>query len=426
MLRTRALFAGWVVVLLVSPMVQRSSFASDLFVVSVGVEPSLSANGQRDLYGWDAGYIRRALVSAEPLYDTVHSRVLQGKDAHLQNVTDALEWLQKQVKPADTAVVFFSAHGDLDKKRGFYIHLAQSPGQATQLWGTELRSALNKLPGKVAVLLDTCHSGAALPPESERVGKTNDQVHWLSACKSTELSFGQSKDRKQPHGHFVVAVCEGLRGAADSDHNGIVTFSELADFVPACASRLDRRQRAVSYKPKGQSIELAVVDRAFAPVKRTHKTVPHDPANTRNPFGYVDIINPFGSESVNFAEQVKLAGADDDANAEQWSTFRSAETDISGPWNGRWNYETSPQEWKAGRARVQIIKDRVFIGYYDDSGTYLIEAKRTGDRLIGSYQSVKPLGRSTPWVGRIVSPTRIDGSWISGRWDLRRKPVRKK
>jgi hypothetical protein len=53
---------------------------------------------------------------------------------------------------------------------------------------------------------------------------------------------------------------------------------------------------------------------------------------------------------------------------------------------------------------------------------YLIELRRAGDDLlVGRYKNLTIASDSTPWVGGIISPERIDGRWAGGRWDLRRR-----
>ncbi len=56
---------------------------------------------------------------------------------------------------------------------------------------------------------------------------------------------------------------------------------------------------------------------------------------------------------------------------------------------------------------------------YKDATTHLFEAQERGDRLVGRFVNVES-GESSPWVGRVVTPYRIDGYWKNGRWDLRR------
>src|SRR4051794_18774886 len=111
---------------------------ADLFILSIGVEPTLTANGERDWYAQDAEYVRQALVRAEPLYDTVHSRVLNGDRATRARVLQALDWLARSVNRTDVVVFFLSGHGDVDPDQGYQIHLAASATQGEGkdvLWG---------------------------------------------------------------------------------------------------------------------------------------------------------------------------------------------------------------------------------------------------------------------------------------------------
>jgi hypothetical protein len=86
--------------------------SGDLYILSVGVEPRLTAKGKRDPYAGDAWFVRQALAQAEPLYATTHTRVLAGARATRKEVLEALAWLGKSVGERDVAVLFFSTHGD--------------------------------------------------------------------------------------------------------------------------------------------------------------------------------------------------------------------------------------------------------------------------------------------------------------------------
>src|SRR5436853_5855157 len=80
----------------------------DLYILTVGVDPNLTAQCKRDPYAGDAWFVRQALAQAEPLYATTHSRVLAGERATRAGVLEALAWLGKSVAERDVAVIFFS------------------------------------------------------------------------------------------------------------------------------------------------------------------------------------------------------------------------------------------------------------------------------------------------------------------------------
>lgn len=139
----------------------------------------------------------------------------------------------------------------------------------------------------------------------------------------------------------------------------------------------------------------------------------------RNPFSVDDVPDPTAGDVEDFARTVQIA--DDpklDDNALAWVTVATPETGLEGAWTSRWRTGTSG--WQEGVASVRVLDDRVFI-LYRDRGTYLIEATRRGDRLVGRYVNAHRPDDTSPWLGVIIDPYRIDGYWANGgRWDLRR------
>jgi hypothetical protein len=143
----------------------------------------------------------------------------------------------------------------------------------------------------------------------------------------------------------------------------------------------------------------------------------------RNPFNVEDVPDPEGKDVKDFAAGVKLAGDAKDTNAERWAgkpTGGKAGS-LEGEWSSRWNGGSAGNDWISGTATVKITGDRVFILYKDQTGTYLIEAKRNGKKLAGRYITVPGSSDTSPWAGVIVDDERIDGIWKDGRWDLRRE-----
>jgi hypothetical protein len=148
------------------------------------------------------------------------------------------------------------------------------------------------------------------------------------------------------------------------------------------------------------------------------------PAPTRNPFGVLDVTDPDGEDVQKFARDAAEripAKADEDANAGAWSnmTLVNKPDSIEGPWSSRWN--GGAEKWIGnGTAHIRIAKDRVYILYSDATGSYLVDAKRAGNTLVGRYVNINNPKDVSPFFGRIVDNTRIDGAWSQGRWDLRR------
>jgi hypothetical protein len=158
-------------------------------------------------------------------------------------------------------------------------------------------------------------------------------------------------------------------------------------------------------------------------------------AETRNPFGVGDVENPLGEDIQKFAKGNWLSVGKDDRNAKQWVTTETEgkSGSLDGAWSGRW-------EEGMGTAKVKTVKDRVFVLYTDHEGrlsgyTWLLEAARKGNRLLGRWAQVGNPNDTGAFVGLIVDDERIDGAWISTnsrpadqevfapntRWDFRRK-----
>ncbi len=144
----------------------------------------------------------------------------------------------------------------------------------------------------------------------------------------------------------------------------------------------------------------------------------------RNPFGVADVHDPDGADVQAFVPYVDLQGGSDDDNAKLWTdkAVSAVPGSIEGEWAGRWYGGDIGASWDVGAVTLKTVGDRVYILFKDSEYTFLIDARRDGqDRLIGRYACVGDPSDSTPWVGRIVSPERIDGQWTAGRWDFRRK-----
>lgn len=386
----------------------------NLYVVSVGVEPKLTSKGKFDIYAQDAEFIASAMSAAKPLFGKVESTVINGKQATRKGVLSAIQKLKTQVREQDVVVIFFSTHGGIENPGVYTITLANGP-QGSEQWitGAELLSGISPLPGKVIVLLDTCCAAGAIPP------RTTKNISYIAACRKDESSFGQSESKNRPHGYFVIAVCEAMKGMADQNKDGSITVGEIQAYIAKRATALCGEQHAVSRIPPSHTdIVLGEVDKMQKP------TTIYDIQGKRNPFGFPDIDAPLGKDVIEFASKTRVPGAMDDENATVWNK-RGADgkTDtIEGQWEYRWKGGAAGESWIVGVAQIKRANDRVFILCRDSGGKYMIEGRLgKNDRIVGRYVNINDSSDSGPFVARSVSPERIDGYWSNGRWDFRRK-----
>jgi len=148
---------------------------------------------------------------------------------------------------------------------------------------------------------------------------------------------------------------------------------------------------------------------------------------SRNPFGFPDIVAPDGPDVMQLAARIQMPGGPDDRNAPQWAEDVAASGNrdsLNGVWYSRWEAGTS------GSSTVRVIGDRLDATYTNQSGrmagkTWLLEAVIGSDnRLAGRWIQIGNSRDTGPFIGLIVSPERIDGIWsarMSDRWDFRRR-----
>jgi hypothetical protein len=388
---------------------------ADLYVLSIGVEPTWTFQGRHDLYAGDAGFVGEAFVRAEGLYAHTHRRVVAGKQATREAVLEGFAWLGRSVGEEDVAVVFFSTHGDGDSKTGHEVFLYGAGGEDTPFKSTEMRAALDAVKGRTVVLMDTCTAGGMIPPASQ-LGK---RTAFFAGCTATESTGGQYQRADRPHGWFVIALCEALAGKADTDGDRVVTLGEVEKYLPGRAKEFRRAQNAFLVGTDDiRKLPLVRVDPAN-PAIELFTARKKEPG--RNPFGEPDVSDPDGADVQAFATKTKLEGGKDDPNATAWpdKDITGPMDNIEGPWASRWNSGT-PEDWMGDKAEIKVVGDRVYILYAED---YLFDLKRTGEKkevLAGRYVSLSDATDTSPWVGIIVGSDRIDGHWPQGRWDFRR------
>ncbi|HSO76237.1 MAG TPA: caspase family protein, partial [Blastocatellia bacterium] len=189
-----------------------------------------------------------------------HIILLKDENATKAKVEQALETLRK-TKPYDFFVTFIATHGVLsgqyESKLGKTIEVAYyvlydsdlSNLPNTGLPMAAFQDAVKQIPAKQGLVLsDTCHSAAILMAgrgageskraNSELIEKLKEAdvtgVGYIWAADQTEVSLEMddlSQGQGQGQGVFSYCLLEGLRGNADGDADGVVTFLELKNYV---------------------------------------------------------------------------------------------------------------------------------------------------------------------------------------------------
>jgi hypothetical protein len=183
------------------------------------------------------------------LYQAVETRLLTDREATRERILAGLDWLRQQAGAADTSLLFLAGHGINEPTTGeyFFLPVDADPGSAARsmLPAAALRELLASLPGRVVLLLDTCHSGnvlgrraGGLPAPSptalarERaisdLASVEGGVVVMTAATGSQASV---EDAAWQNGAFTRALLEGLAGRADLRKTGRITVNMLDLYV---------------------------------------------------------------------------------------------------------------------------------------------------------------------------------------------------
>jgi hypothetical protein len=170
-------------------------------------------------------------------------RLLLDEEATAEAIREALFVFLQQAAPEDQVLLYVASHGAPDPNRpaNLYIlpydtDIEAIAATAFPMWDvkTALRRHIDA--ERVAVIADACHSGGALAEGVSPIGGAFGDLFdasrrvTLSAADATEQSI-EGEEWGGGHGVFTYVLMEGLRGEADLDGDGEVTFTEVATYV---------------------------------------------------------------------------------------------------------------------------------------------------------------------------------------------------
>jgi tetratricopeptide (TPR) repeat protein/uncharacterized caspase-like protein len=225
-----------------APLTPKAATIPRSYAVIVGISryKNLEERLQLHFAGRDAQSIYTILISPEGgNFKAENVHLLIGDKATLANVRGEIgTWLPSVAKDGDRVLIYFAGHGFMYQGKGYLapfdmdLNNIAKTGYSMDELGSTIGSkiqATNKI-----LLTDTCHSGAISPEDTESLNHTLADLHKslfsLTASRDRERSF-ESESLGGGHGVFTYYVVEGLGGAADTSHDGIVTADELAEYV---------------------------------------------------------------------------------------------------------------------------------------------------------------------------------------------------
>jgi hypothetical protein len=203
--------------------------------------------------------LRFASRDAEAFYDFLRSEaagpfpeenILLLKDgaATAQAMREAMFVFLQQAEYNDLVIIYFAGHGAPDPGMPENLYLLPTDADVNALASTafpmwDVKTALRRQirAERVIVIADACHSGGTRQGVDNPTNSSFATLFepsrrmTLTAAGNNELSLEDTR-WGGGHGVFTHHILEGLRGAADADGNGIVTFDEVAAWVAAQVS----------------------------------------------------------------------------------------------------------------------------------------------------------------------------------------------
>ncbi len=228
----------------------QSSATSKTYAVVVGIS-DYQDPGIPDLRFADkdaeafANYLRS---SAGGRLDVDHIKVLLNEKATVAQFAIALDWLMEVVKENDQVIIYFSGHGDVEKKtitQPGYLLCWDAPSRVYLAGGAlalpmfqdiiTTLSAQNK--AKVVVITDACRSGklAGSSVGGSQITGANlakqysNEIKILS-CQSNEYSI-EGEQWGGGRGAFSYYLIDALYGMADQNNDLIVNLQEVGRFL---------------------------------------------------------------------------------------------------------------------------------------------------------------------------------------------------
>ena len=156
------------------------------------------------------------------------------------NIMSRVSSVAKMAEREDSILFAFSGHGMEENDMSYLLPADARTGvlAETAIGVKWIKETLGHASARAKiVILDACHAGAMKGKAdagrmtekfSSEILDLAEGFAMLSSCKLNESSY--EWEEKQ-HGVFSYFLCEGLRGYADADGDGIVTVSEASSYV---------------------------------------------------------------------------------------------------------------------------------------------------------------------------------------------------
>ena len=176
-------------------------------------------------------------------------QVIVNKQVSRRNFLKTVGEVLRRAQPEDLVVLFLAMHGLLDASgQDLYFLTHEADPNLPEAQGISRHDLLRQIDRskarKIILLLDACHTGAFAASHTMlarrsagaadinrllgAMGQAQDGVAVMSSSTAAEFSQ-EGQQFCGGHGAFTCALLTGLKGKADTNHNGLVELRELFD-----------------------------------------------------------------------------------------------------------------------------------------------------------------------------------------------------
>lgn len=244
----------------------------------------------------------------------VNIETFLNENATRNNVADAISIMARKAKPGDRLYFFFAGHGDMEDltqiENGLLL-LYNSPNgnyfgmKDDVLEILDLKRYLSPLAEKgveMIFIVDACHSGnlnggiQGVQKTASALAASWGKEYKILSCQPNQLSL-ESEEWGGGRGLFSLHLEEGMKGLADRNNDGRISFSELDRYI---------RDKVETYSEDKQipliigdlSKQFVTVNPAVLAALKIQKAKERPALAQVNPKGieekYIDSLDPAG------------------------------------------------------------------------------------------------------------------------------------
>jgi uncharacterized caspase-like protein len=258
---------------------------SSLHMLIVGINKYQNASYNLNYAEPDAKAFSEKLSAQGSIFKSIDKVEIYNEEATKEKIMEGFKSIAAKAQPQDVFVFYYAGHGSLDEENKdkdgespFYF----VPTDVTKLYGDnqqlmakgisdhELKEQLTKIRStKQIILMDACHSGAALKGMKTR-NVAGDEKAIVQLARSSGVVVIASSGTKQlatefdelKHGVFTYALLEALDGRGDNGDKKI-TVNELKFYMEERVPELTKKYGGQAQYPtgfmRGNDFPIAVV-----------------------------------------------------------------------------------------------------------------------------------------------------------------------